>query len=245
MEDIIVGIIAILIGAIFCFRGYFAMRIVIPIWGAFAGFMLGAGAVDAFDDSEFLTTVLGWVLGIFIGLLFAVIAYLYYEVAVVLAFGSIGFFLGAALMTAINIDWNWVIVLVGIAVGILFAIMAVVAELPMILLIVVTTISGALSITSGLMLLFGAIETEDWNSDAVIDRIDDDWWWWLLAFALAVIGMVSQMRAIADFRTSMRAAWNSTPDRVAADLRRLTFSVRSSCRERVITAAVTPTAAAR
>jgi hypothetical protein len=210
MEDIIVGIIAILIGAIFCFRGYFAMRIVIPIWGAFAGFMLGAGAVGAFDDSEFLSTVLGWVLGIFIGLLFALIAYLYYEVAVVLAFGSIGFVVGAALMTALNIDWNWVIILVGIAVGLLFAVMAIVAELPMLLLIILTTIAGAISVVGGLMLMFGDLETEDFNSDAVIDRIDDSWWWWLLAFGLAVVGIVSQMRTIADFRSSMRAAWDTS-----------------------------------
>ena len=39
MQDIIVGVLAIAIGALFCFRGWIAMRIVIPIWGAFAGFL--------------------------------------------------------------------------------------------------------------------------------------------------------------------------------------------------------------
>ena len=48
MEDVVVGILAILFGAVFCFWGYFAMRIAIPIWGFFAGFMLGAGATAAF-----------------------------------------------------------------------------------------------------------------------------------------------------------------------------------------------------
>src|SRR5688500_562382 len=113
MEDVVVGLLAIFVGAVFCFRGYLAMRIVIPIWGFFAGFVLGAGAVSAFDDTEFLNTVLGWVLGLAIGLLFALIAYLYYEVAVVLAFSSIGFAFGSSLMTALNIDWNWLVVLAG------------------------------------------------------------------------------------------------------------------------------------
>jgi hypothetical protein len=59
------------------------------------------------------------------------------------------------------------------------------------------------------MLLFGAIETEDWSNDSVIDLIDDDWWWWAIALGLAIAGIVSQLRAIADLRYSMRAAWES------------------------------------
>lgn len=217
MEDVVVGILAILFGAIFCFWGYFAMRIAIPIWGFFAGFMLGAGATAAFDDSEFLSTVLGWILGLFIGVLFAVIAYLFYEIAVVLAFASIGFAFGTGLMAALNIDWNWLVVLVGVAVGLLFGIVSAMSEMPMVLLVVFSTIAGALTITAGLMLLFGAIETEDWNNDSVVNLIDDDWWWWVIALGLAVIGIVSQMRTIADLRWSMRAAWESsrTPGRSA------------------------------
>jgi len=217
MKDVVVGILAILFGAIFCFWGYFAMRISIPIWGFFAGFMLGAGATAAFDDSDFLSTVLGWVLGLFVGVLFAAIAYLFYEIAVVLAFASIGFAFGTGLMAASNIDWNWVVVLVGVAVGVLFGIVAAISELPMVLLVVFSTIAGALTITAGLMLLFGSIETEDWSNSSVIDLIEDDWWWWVIALGLAVIGIVSQMRTIAELRWSMRAAWESsrTPDRSA------------------------------
>ena len=31
MQDIVVGLLAIIVGAVFCFRGYLALRIVIPI----------------------------------------------------------------------------------------------------------------------------------------------------------------------------------------------------------------------
>src|SRR4029453_6737986 len=130
-----------------CVRGYFAVRVVIPIWGFFAGFMLGAGATSFFDDSEFLSTVLGWILGFFIGLLFAVLAYLFYEIAVVLAFAAIGFGVASGLMAALNIDWNWFVIIVGVAVGIMFGIFAAVAQLPMAVLVVFSTIAGALTIT--------------------------------------------------------------------------------------------------
>jgi hypothetical protein len=210
MKDVVVGIAAIVIGGVFCFWGYFAMRLVIPIWGFFAGFMLGAGATSFFDDSEFLSTVLGWVLGFFVGLLFAVLAYLFYEIAVVLAFASIGFTLGSALMTALNIDWNWFVILAGVALGIVFGIVAVVTELPMVLLVVFSTIAGALAITAGLMLVFNAIDAKDWSSTAVVDLIDDDWWWWVIAFALAIAGLVAQMSVITRMRWSMHQAWDNS-----------------------------------
>jgi hypothetical protein len=183
---------------------------VIPIWGFFAGFMLGAGATSFFDDSEFLSTVLGWVLGFFVGLLFAVLAYLFYEIAVVLAFASIGFTLGSGLMTALNIDWNWFVILAGVAGGIVFGIVAVVTELPMVLLVVFSTIAGALAITAGLMLVFNATDTKDWNSTTVVDLIDDDWWWWVIAFALAIAGLVAQMSVITRMRWSMHQAWDNS-----------------------------------
>jgi hypothetical protein len=88
----------------------------------------------------------------------------------------------------------------------------------MLLLVIFSTIAGALTITAGLMLLFGAIETEDWSNDSVIDLIDDDWWWWVIALGLAIAGILAQLRAIAQLRWSMRAAWENsrTPDRSAA-----------------------------
>jgi Domain of unknown function (DUF4203) len=210
MKDVVVGIAAIVIGGVFCFWGYFAMRLVIPIWGFFAGFMLGAGATSFFDDSEFLSTVLGWILGFFVGLLFAVLAYLFYEIAVVLAFASIGFTLGSGLMTALNIDWNWFVILAGVAGGIVFGIVAVVTELPMVLLVVFSTIAGALAITAGLMLVFNATDTKDWNSTTFVDLIDDDWWWWVIAFALAIAGLVAQMSVITRMRWSMHQAWDNS-----------------------------------
>jgi hypothetical protein len=210
MKDVVVGIAAIVIGGVFCFWGYFAMRIVIPIWGFFAGFMLGAGATAFFDDSEFLSTVLGWILGFFIGLLFALIAYLFYEIAVVLAFAGIGFTFGSGLMAALNIDWDWFVILIGVAVGILFGIVAVVTELPMVVLVVFSTIAGALAMTAGLMLVFNALDTEDFSNAAIVDLIEDDWWWWVIAFALAIFGLVAQMKVITRMRWTVRQAWDNS-----------------------------------
>ena len=43
MRDVVFGLMAVVVGITFCFRGYLTMRVVIPMWGAFSGFALGAG----------------------------------------------------------------------------------------------------------------------------------------------------------------------------------------------------------
>ena len=74
MQDVVVGLLAIAVGALFAFRGYFAMRLIIPIWGVFAGFMLGAGLVSSASNDGFLRSVLGWVIGVVLAALFALAA---------------------------------------------------------------------------------------------------------------------------------------------------------------------------
>ncbi len=207
MSDVLLGIFAVLAGLLFCFRGYLAMRVVIPIWGAFAGFMLGAGAVANITDEGFLASVLGWIVGGVVGLLFAAFAYLYYAVAVVISLGAIGFAIGTGVMTAIGVTWSWMIVLVGVAVGLILAILAIVGDLPMTLLVALTALGGASGVVTGLLLLFGVITVGDFQSEATTQALQDDWWWFAIYAGLAVAGMIAQFRSIVSLKMSLREAW--------------------------------------
>jgi hypothetical protein len=207
VEDIIIGLLAVFVGGVFCFRGYLAMRLVIPIWGAFAGFVLGAGLVAAGSDDGFLRTGLAWLVGLAVALLFGLIAYLYYEVAVLLAMGSVGFVLGTSAMVALGIDWSWLIILVGVAAGMLLAFVAIAADLPMVLLVVLTAMAGASAVVTGAMLLFGAVETADFTQSSITKELEDDWWWYVSYLVLAVAGLVAQLQAVASIRSSMRDDW--------------------------------------
>jgi hypothetical protein len=91
MADILLGLLAIFAGGAMLLAGQFVLRLVIPIWGFFAGFAFGAGLVAGFADEHFLGSVLGWVLGLVFALVFAVLAYLYYYVAILIAMGAFGF----------------------------------------------------------------------------------------------------------------------------------------------------------
>jgi len=207
MGDVVLGILAVLIGLLFCFRGYLAMRLVIPVWGAFAGFMLGAGLVASFADEGFLASALGWLVGAGIAVLFALLAYLYYEVSVLVAMAAIGFAIGTSVMVALGVTWSWLIVLVGVALGAVLALIAVVADLPMALLTVLTALGGASVTVAGVMLLFGVVSVGDFDSAATTQTLDDQWWWYVLYLGLAVAGMIAQLRSTQSLRASLRQSW--------------------------------------
>jgi len=208
MDDVVVGIIAVLTGAVFCFRGYLAMRVVIPLWGAFAGFFLGAGVVAG--DDGFLTTALGWVVGIAVAVVFGLVAYLYYEVSVLIGMMAIGFVLGTSVMVALGVTWSWVIVLSGVVLAVVLAFVALVGDLPMVLLTVLTALAGASTIVSGAMLMFGVIDLDDFDSAITTEVLADDWWWYAIFVVLAAAGMIIQYSDVERRRQSLREAW-ATP----------------------------------
>ena len=206
VDDILLGLLAVVVGAVFCFRGYFAMRVIIPIWGAFAGFVLGAGIVSG-GDHEFLSTVWSWIVGLAVALVFGLIAYLFYEVAVFIGMTSIGFVLGTGAMAFLGVTWSWLVILVGVITAAVLAVVAIVGDVPMVLLTVLTALAGATLTTFGLMLLFGVVDTADFDSRATTRNVNDDWWWYATYIGLAIVGGISQFRANELRQDTLRAAW--------------------------------------
>src|SRR5215211_3370627 len=112
MDDFFLGFFALVLGLGVTFLGLRLFFIMLPIWGFIAGFYVGAeGFTVVFGDSC-LSTVTGWVLGFFIGILFALLAFLFWYVGAIIAIGSVGATFGSGLMAAINVDTDWVVFLV-------------------------------------------------------------------------------------------------------------------------------------
>lgn len=207
MQDIVVGILALIVGGALALRGYVALRILIALWGALFGFFLGAGLVAGITGEGFLAATLGWLVGIVLGLVFAAIAYLYYAVSIVIGMAGIGFALGTGLMAALHVQWSWVTVLVGIAAGILLAVVTVAADLPSALLMVLSSLAGAVVVVFGLMALFGVIHTADFTTGEVTARVQTHWWWYAIYIAVVVVGVVSQAQHLAGTRATVRQQW--------------------------------------
>jgi hypothetical protein len=194
MADILLGLLAIVAGGFMLFAGQLVLRLILPIWGFFAGFAAGAGFVADLGDDRFLGTALGWVLGIVFGLVLAILAYFFYAVAVILAMGSFGFAIGSGLVVALGIDWSWLAVLVGIIVGVVVGIASIFVNMPMLVLIVLGSIAGAVGGVGGLMLVFGSLNTAGFSRGDFVDTVNNSWFWYLLLLVLIFFGVLVQVR---------------------------------------------------
>lgn len=210
MENVLVGLLAVIAGTVFCLGGYAAMRIIFPIWGLFVGFFVGAGLVAAITGDGILATAVGWIVGAVLALVVSALAYLYFRVAVLLAAISSGFAVGVGIMAAFGVEWTWVLVLVGVAAGALVGLVALVVDLPSLVLVVVTALGGAAAAVFGVMLLVGTVEVDDLAHATTIELVSDEWWTYVLYLVLAVVGLVVQSRFVSDLRRSVHDQWHGT-----------------------------------
>src|SRR5262249_5236923 len=116
-QTVLVSLLLILMGLALCFAGYRFFVILLPIWGFFAGFQFGASILSNLFGQGFLTTVIGWVIGLLVGIFAAVLAYLFYAAAVVLLAGFAGYQLGVGILTGFGVKEGFLTFLVGLVVG--------------------------------------------------------------------------------------------------------------------------------
>jgi hypothetical protein len=207
VDNIVVGIIAVLIGALLCFRGYVTMRLIISLFGAFVGFLLGAGLVAGLTDSGFGQLALSWLVGIVGAVIFGVLAYFSYQLAVIIGMASIGFAIGTSLMAAAGVGSQPATIAVGILAGIVLAVVAIATDLPAIILVILTALAGASVTVAGVMVVAGTIGLNRLTVDGVTAEMGNGWLWYVLYGGLALLGALAQFRALAGRRRPMRQQW--------------------------------------
>lgn len=209
MDTIVVGIIAVVIGALLCFRGYVTMRLIISLFGAFVGFLLGAGLVAGITASPFGQLAISWLVGIVGAVIFGVLAYFSYQVAVIIGMAGIGFAIGTSLMAAFGVAPGFATIAVGVLAGGLLALLAITTNLPAVLLVLLTSLAGASITTSGVMILAGAVGVNQLTGEGMTDPTTTGWGWLALYAALAILGIVAQLRALSGHRRTMRQQWSA------------------------------------
>jgi hypothetical protein len=211
MGEIIIGIFAILIGGLFAFQGGNLMRVLFPLAGFFTGFSAGAAMVSGITGDGFLSTVLGWMVGFFVALLFAALAYFFFAFAVVMAFAGLGFSLTAAVLSVFNIDWNWLVVILGSITGLVFGIVALATSMPMMVLIVATSFFGASLVVYGLLLIFNVATFGDFSSGAVYEYIRTHAGVYILWVMAGISAALTQVKILGEQMKAAQEYWNSSP----------------------------------
>jgi hypothetical protein len=203
LEAAAIGLLGILIGLAFVFWGFRLFLILLPIWGFFAGFLFGASIVHVFmgENLPFLATTLGWVIGFVVGVLFAILSYLYYWFAIVFIGASIGYAGGLGLLHWLgNGGDNFMGFLFGLVGAIIVAAIVVVLRMPKYLAIVLTAIGGAAATITGVALIFKQVTLEELTGGSIgsLAAVNDlPWLWGLAAIVLAGVGIAYQIRETA------------------------------------------------
>jgi len=199
-QDFLIGALVLIVGALFCFAGYRFFRILITIWGFFAGFNLGTAAMTALFNNAFLGTTTGIVLGIVIGLVFAALAYFFYYFAVVLLGATAGYDLGSGFIGAIGLNNpGFIAVIVGVALAVVFALVILLFNLPKLLIMVFTALGGAVAMLAGLLILLGQVKTAYLQYGDAVALVRASWFWTIVAIVIAVVGFLAQWRTMQDY----------------------------------------------
>jgi hypothetical protein len=207
LESLAIALLAVIIGLGFCFAGFRFFLILLPIWAFFAGLLFGADAITQLFGDGFLSTVTGWIVGFVIGIVFAVLSYLFYWLAVVLLGATIGYAFVAGILEAVGVDGNLIIFLAGIAGGVVLALATIVLRVPKYLVIVLTALGGATAMLAGVFLIFGLVDLNDLQFGvlaATLRVVQDNVLW--LVVAAGIIAQVMSASEMEIDRTDYRYA---------------------------------------
>jgi hypothetical protein len=193
--QLLMGILAVVIGLAFCFGGWRFFLLLLPLWGFLVGFGLGTEAMRAlFGDGTF-STLLSWIVGFVIAVAFAILSYLYYYAAIAILGGLVGYAIGAAAWGLIGNEQGVIAFVIGLVVGVVFAIGILALNVPRYLVIVLTGLGGAAVVLAGWFLLIGKVPTDNVTWWQVGRLISDSWFYLIVWGVLAAAGILAQMRA--------------------------------------------------
>jgi hypothetical protein len=130
-----------------------------------------------------------------VGLVFAVLSYLFYAVGVALFAGSFGYALGVGLMGAIGINFGLLVWLVGIVLAIIVAAVTILLNIQKWIIILATSFGGAGIIAGTIGLMFaGANSPAAMSENPFRSVIQGSWVLILLFLVLGVLGFIGQWR---------------------------------------------------
>ena len=189
---ICIAILALVIGVLALVAGYRLFLLLLPIWGFFAGFAMGAHATTLIFGTGFLSTLTSWVVGFLSGLLFAVLSYLIYIIGVALISAAFGYFLGAGL-ALLFLEPGLIVTIIGLAGAVLVAYVVLAFNIQKPALELITSFSGATAVFTGVLLLLGHIPLEALGANPVRAVLDDSIFWLVAWLVLGFVGFGLQI----------------------------------------------------
>jgi hypothetical protein len=190
------------LSGIVAFFGTRLFWIILPIWGFFFGLAIGGQGVQALFGDGFLSTAFSWIVAFFLGLLFALLSYLFWYVAVALVGGYLGYGVVVGFFGLIGVDLGVLVWILGVAAGIVFAVLTMVLNIQKWVVVIGTSLLGAAGVVGTFLVLFNQL-TPQQLADHPVKVVTD------AGFGYAVLVIVIAAMGIA-FQTATTRMWEVT-----------------------------------
>jgi predicted flap endonuclease-1-like 5' DNA nuclease len=180
MMDFLTALVIIGVGLLAVFFGYRLFRILLPIIGGIAGFVI---ASNLFPNNWFLALLFG----VAIAVVLAILAFAAWSLFVALAGAGLGAGIGAAIATGLNL-WDWIGWILIIALAVIGAI--VVWKIRDEAVIILTAIVGAGYVSDGLQRILGEGTIRNFLYFLIfaVLAIVGIWWQWRRYRHLGLLG---------------------------------------------------------
>lgn len=201
LEVILVALFSAALGAALLVLGYRLFMVLLPVFGFFAGLWLGAHAVTMIFGTGFLSTVTSWIVGFGLGLLFAILSYLFYFVAVVLISAVIGYGLGSGVMVAIGFNPGLISVVVGVVCAIAVVAVVLLLNLQKYVIIGLTVIAGANAVILAVLLIFGQVPLSSLTTagETISPVVRASVFWTVVWAVMAGLGVWAQLQTSREY----------------------------------------------
>jgi hypothetical protein len=208
------GLIALVFSTAVVFFGYRLFLFLIPIWGFFFGFGIGAQTVQYIFGEAFLASITSWIVGFIVALIFAGLSYLFYLAAVAILAGSLGYGVTVSLLAAIGMNADFLVWLIAIVVAIIVAVVVLRFNIQKYVIIIASAVSGTGAIILTMLGMFGNADLLKLVENPVQVAIDNSFLWMLFFVVVALLGIVFQIQANRNWEIESYNRWadmNASP----------------------------------
>jgi len=184
---------ALIFGLLITFGGYRLFLALLPVWGFFFGFGLGAQTLNFIFGYGFLASITSWVSGLIVGIIFAVLSYFFYVFGVATMAGSVGYGLGVSLMLWVGLSPGLITWLVGIALGAVLIFLTFRLNLQKLMIISGTALIGSSILIGTLLLGVEGLSLVRLSENPIQTMLQNSLLWAILFFVLVVSGIFVQV----------------------------------------------------
>jgi hypothetical protein len=157
MGPVVVGVIEIVLGLVFCFLGYSAARVVLGLWGAVIGYFAGGllhVALARWVGGDWITVVPEWIFSVVLALVLAWLSFAFYAMGVLLSMAAVGWALGQVTSQGLHLP-TWLAFALSLVLAAGLVVVGWTMNLPRFLLILITAVSGAAGVIDGIQVIMG------------------------------------------------------------------------------------------